>query len=108
MLGINPSSDPCGAAHRRAALDALCDAVDWLYGCGALPRSRRRNGLIGAGLSADLDEALADPIVQALMAADGTDRDGVEALMRCVAARLSERRSRHPATASRDGMPTGA
>jgi hypothetical protein len=90
MFAVNPSSDPCGDACRRAsaALDALGDAVDWAYGGVSLSRSRRRSRLIGAGLPADLYEALADPIVQALMAADGTDRDGVETMMRDVAARL--------------------
>jgi hypothetical protein len=48
---------------------------------------------------------LADPIVRALMAADGTDRDSVEAMMRDVAARLTT--SRKP-TASRDCVNTGA
>jgi hypothetical protein len=37
-----------------------------------------------------VSEALADPIVQALMAADGVDRLSVEALMRRMAARLAK------------------
>jgi hypothetical protein len=38
-----------------------------------------------------VSSALADPIVQALMAADGIDKDSVETLLRCVAARLAIR-----------------
>jgi hypothetical protein len=38
-----------------------------------------------------VSSALADPIVQALMAADGVDQGCVEALLRGVAARLAVR-----------------
>lgn len=37
-----------------------------------------------------LFEALADPIVQALMAADGVNTESVETLMRSIAARLQD------------------
>ena len=43
------------------------------------------------GLSIPASEALADPIVQALMAADGVDRTCVEALLCRMAAKLSDR-----------------
>jgi hypothetical protein len=43
---------------------------------------------------------LADPIVQALMAADGIDRACLEALLRRVAARLANR-----AISNREGSP---
>ena len=90
MFAINRSSccDPYGATNWRAAFDALGDAVDWAYGGVAIPRSRCLSGSVGTRLPADLAEALADPIVQALMTADGTDRDSVEAMMRGMAARL--------------------
>jgi hypothetical protein len=38
-----------------------------------------------------VSKALADPLVQALMAADGVDRSSVEALMRRMAERLARR-----------------
>lgn len=44
-----------------------------------------------AGLPCGVSEALADPIVMALMAADRVDRQGFEALLRRVAASLSRR-----------------
>jgi hypothetical protein len=78
--------------RRRAALDALGDAVDWAYGGVSLSRSRLRSRSVDAGPRAGLSEVLADPIVQALMAADSTDRDGVEAMMRAMAARLGSRK----------------
>jgi hypothetical protein len=92
MFVINRSScgDPCGVTNWRAAFDALGDAVDWAYGGVAIRHSRCRSGAVGGTLPADLAEALADPIVQALMTADGTDRDSVEAMMRGLAARLSQ------------------
>jgi hypothetical protein len=92
MFAINRSScgDPCGVTNWRAAFDALGDAVDWAYGGVAIRRSRCPSGAVGGRLPADLAEALADPIVQALMTADGTDRDSVEAMMRGMAARLSQ------------------
>ena len=43
-----------------------------------------------AGLPRGVAEALADPIVQALMAADRVDPRGLAALMRVLAARLSD------------------
>jgi len=43
------------------------------------------------GLPCGVSEALADPIVMALMAADGVDQQGFEALLRRVAASLSRR-----------------
>ena len=43
------------------------------------------------GLPAGLSEALADPIVKALMAADGVDPKGLEELLRRTAARLALR-----------------
>jgi hypothetical protein len=43
-----------------------------------------------AGLPRGVAEALADPIVQALMTADGVDPRALAALMRAVAARLSD------------------
>ncbi|HTT80748.1 MAG TPA: hypothetical protein VMF86_13795 [Stellaceae bacterium] len=103
MYAVNPS-DPCGDALRRAAREALSDAVDWAYGGVSLSRSRCRSRLVGAGLPADLYEALADPIVEALMAADGTDREGVETLMRRMAARLDGRNL----GTLRDGAKNGA
>lgn len=106
MFAINPSSDPCGDTGRRAAaLDALSDAVDWAYGGVSLPRSRHGSRFANNGPRVGLCEVLAEPIVQALMAADGTDRDSVAAMMRDVAARLTT--SRKPA-ALRDGMNSGA
>ncbi len=41
------------------------------------------------GLSRGVSEALADPIVQALMAADRVDPKGVEELLRRIAAQLA-------------------
>jgi hypothetical protein len=38
-----------------------------------------------------VSKALADPLVQAVMAADGVDRSSVEALMRRMAERLARR-----------------
>jgi hypothetical protein len=38
-----------------------------------------------------VSKALADPLVQALMAADGVDRSSLEALMRRMAERLARR-----------------
>jgi hypothetical protein len=55
---------------------------------------RAANGLADSmlkGLSRGVSEALADPIVQALMAADGVDRDCVEAMLRRVTAKLAGR-----------------
>jgi hypothetical protein len=102
MFAINPLSDPCGDARcRAAALDALGDAVDWAYGGVSMPRSRDRGRLANTGPRVGLCEVLADPIVQALMAADGTDRGSVAALMRDVAARLTTSRK---LTASRCGL----
>jgi phospholipid transport system substrate-binding protein len=46
---------------------------------------------LAAGLPRGVSEALADPIVMALMAADRVDRQGFEALLRRVAASLSRR-----------------
>jgi hypothetical protein len=93
MFAIDPPSDPCGDARRRiAAFDALNDAVDWAYGGISLSRSRRRSRFVGAEAHVGLSDVLADPIVRALMAADGTDRDGVEAMMRGVATRLASRK----------------
>jgi hypothetical protein len=43
------------------------------------------------GLSSRASEVLADPIVQALMAADGVDRTCLEALLCRMAAKLSDR-----------------
>jgi hypothetical protein len=43
------------------------------------------------GLSSRVSEALADPIVQALMAADGVDRKSVETLLCRVAAKVADR-----------------
>jgi len=43
------------------------------------------------GLSGGVSEALADPIVQALMAADGVDRSSIEALLCRMAAKLPSR-----------------
>jgi hypothetical protein len=93
MFAIHPSScpDPCNDAHRRAALG---EAVDWAYGGVSPSRPRCGSRFADARPRMGLSEALADPIVQALMAADGTDRDGVEAMMRGLAARLA---SRNPA-----------
>jgi len=48
-----------------------------------------------------VSDALSDPIVQALMAADGVDREGVEELLRRVIARLSAASARHPALTPR-------
>jgi hypothetical protein len=81
MFAIHPSScpDPCNDAHRRAALG---EAVDWAYGGVSPSRPRCGSRFADARPRMGLSEALADPIVQALMAADGTDRDGVEAMMR--------------------------
>ena len=45
------------------------------------------------GLPRGVSEALADPIVQALMAADRVDPKGVEELLRRVAARLASGRA---------------
>jgi hypothetical protein len=45
-----------------------------------------------ARLPRGVAEALADPIVQALMAADGVDPRGVATLMYFVAVRLSDKR----------------
>lgn len=45
------------------------------------------------GLSCGVREALADPIVQALLAADGIDARDVADLARRVAARLSRRQA---------------
>ncbi len=44
-----------------------------------------------AGLSPAASEALGDPIVRALMAADRVDRAGLEGLLRTAAARLQAR-----------------
>ena len=99
MFAINPSSDPCDDA---AVLDALCDAIDWAYGGVSMPRSRHTGRLANNVIPRlGLCEALADPIVQALMAADGTDRDRVGAMMRDVAAARLTKTSRKP-TAARD------
>ena len=96
MFALNPpGANGCADAQWRAALDALGDAVDWAYGGVSLSRSRRRSRFLDTGSRVGLSEALADPIVLALMAADGADRDGVAALMRGVAARLA---TRNPAT----------
>jgi hypothetical protein len=46
---------------------------------------------ISAALSQDVSEALADPIVQALMAADGVDRCQLKALLHRVASGLANR-----------------
>src|SRR5260370_13447406 len=43
-----------------------------------------------SGLPVGLREALADPIVKALMAADGVDPKGLEELLRRTAARLAQ------------------
>jgi len=103
---VNPSTgaNRCADEQRRAALDALGDAVDWAYGGVSLSRSRLRSRFVDAGPRVELSEVLADPIVQALMAADGADRDGIEAMMRGVAVRLA---SRNPA-ALRGCMNKGA
>jgi hypothetical protein len=45
------------------------------------------------GLSRRVSEALADPIVQALMAADRVDPKGVEKLLRRIAAELASNRA---------------
>ena len=45
---------------------------------------------VRAGLPRGVAEALADPIVQALMAADRVDRRGLMALVCLMAARLSD------------------
>ena len=47
-------------------------------------------GACGPHDEVTLFEALADPIVQALMAADGVDREGLETLMRCIATLLRD------------------
>jgi hypothetical protein len=44
-----------------------------------------------AGLSPAVSEALGDPIVRALMAADRVDRAGLEGLLRTAAVRLQAR-----------------
>jgi hypothetical protein len=59
-------------------------------GCAAL-RDRAAEGLVAAvepGLPRGVSEALADPIVQALMTADRIDSKCVEELMQRIAARL--------------------
>jgi hypothetical protein len=91
MFAINPSSDPRGnnACQCAAAQDALGDAVDWAYGGVAMARSRQTIRSASTGPRVGLCEVLADPIVQALMTADGTDRGSVAAMMRDVAARLA-------------------
>jgi phospholipid transport system substrate-binding protein len=58
-----------------------------------------------AGLPRGLSEALADPIVMALMAADQVDRKGFEDLLRRVAAQLAERDERDRAAPSRREKP---
>lgn len=52
------------------------------------------NGLadsLSTGLSEAVSEVLADPIVQALMAADGVERNSVQALLRDMAWKLANR-----------------
>jgi hypothetical protein len=53
----------------------------------------------GPGLSCGVREALADPIVQALLAADGVDPRDVADLARRMAARLSLREANSGSTA---------
>jgi hypothetical protein len=62
-----------------------------IYGCAAsLDHAAEGFAVSGdAGLPRGVSEALADPIVQALMAADRVDPKSVEALVRCMAARLA-------------------
>jgi hypothetical protein len=70
-----------------------------VYGCEA-SRDHAAEGFavsVEAALPRGVSEALADPIVQALMAADRVDPKNVEALVRCMAARLA----RGKATAQR-------
>jgi hypothetical protein len=55
---------------------------------------------IKAGLPLGAAEALADPIVQALMAADRVDSNGLETLLRRVAVRLARQ---EPATCAARG-----
>ena len=61
----------------------------------AFPHADQKIEIIGPPdkhrLPRGVSEALADPLVQALMAADGVDRSSVEALMRGMAERLARR-----------------
>jgi hypothetical protein len=59
--------------------------------CPADPSAQALISLPVVRLPRAVSEALSDPIVQALMAADGIDREGVEELLRRVIARLSAR-----------------
>jgi hypothetical protein len=59
-----------------------------------------------AGLSSAASEALGDPIVRALMAADGVERAGLEGLLRSAAARLQARE--HATRASQHRCYCGA
>jgi hypothetical protein len=62
-----------------------------IFGCEACPDHAAAGIAVSveAGLPRGVSETLADPIVQALMAADRVDPKGVEALLRHVAARLA-------------------
>jgi hypothetical protein len=87
-------------AETLAALDGLRDAIAWAYGGGALARrghERTEPALVeaftrpGLALPAGVVNAFADPIVQAVMAADGIDRSDAEELMREAAEKLAAR-----------------
>jgi hypothetical protein len=66
--------------------------------CGSEPSlDRVAEGVVEAaatGLSRGVSEALADPIVQALMAADRVDPKGVEELLRRITAQLASQPDR--------------
>jgi hypothetical protein len=56
----------------------------------SIPEAEDLAASMPAGLPRGVAEALADPIVQALMAADHVDPRGLAALMRVMAAQLSD------------------
>jgi hypothetical protein len=71
--------------QRTEPADECCDAcLDYA------PESAAE--FVAGGLPAGVSEALADPIVQALMAADRVDPKRVEALVRRMAEQLALRR----------------
>jgi hypothetical protein len=73
----------------KVRFDGSDPALTALGGC---------NGVL-TGLPREASEALADPIVQVLMAADRVDAKGIAALLRRAAARLA---GRDPETESAD------
>jgi hypothetical protein len=79
---------------RKKVVASAAGGIGREIGCGFAQAALQVAELLGGGVAGTprgVSDALADPIVQALMAADGIDAERVAALMRRMAARLARR-----------------